>query len=754
MGDTNNHEQNIERIKEALGNPVGCEVTYIEATRTYAIAPQEGQEEVRISTIASVMHNNESIHLFQAFSFSFQKCVFESEILLEGTEIHNVLRFSKCTFNKNVDCIKATFRNFLSFSESTFEQHAFFTWATFSKGTQFLNNMFKGMVDFQSCHFNNETSFSRTIFEQKVSFSKTIFEQKVSFDNIVFHNNANFDNTEFHGEANFNVATFKMETSFLSSIFKKDIQFKGITFDKHVRFDGAEFGDSTKPIEEKSKYIANFLKATFNGEANFSNAHFYIPVDFSNTDFNDYTSFNGVDFWGEVNFMGTHFGGGAYFTSSSFKQNACFQGVTFHSNANFDHVKFQVGEDCESESIADFSGTRFQKTAELNATFGHDANFKGAIFNDNAHFDGAIFRGGTNFNLCHFYQATYFYGAIFQNISQYETLKDIPFYQTNFHSDVYLSSDLFDFEFEHLQTIIDQDKDNERSETKTNKLRQMFRDVKSSFIEEHNYLDAAHYHKMELYCKEIELGYRRDENVEKSGIRDIVDRIQLYCYRATSDHHTDLLLILNYVIFLIALFGVINFCLAIYTSNISFGGIVAKMNDTKNIAIVFSSLIFILFSIYFIFEYCKISNSEFRNSTLTVAILLAVFCYFIPDFALILTIAYYIVACLFVILLFVVILCRFSQKSKYIKKAIFILSYLNVLVMAFVSPSSILPVLGKLLEDKSSETCFSIFENMNIICSIDISTGLATLNLIYMLFLFLLLFSLQKTARKNTIVPN
>ncbi|MDE7173038.1 MAG: hypothetical protein K2N70_01695, partial [Helicobacter sp.] len=124
MGDTNNHEQNIERIKEALGNPVGCKVDYIEATRIYAIAPQEGQEEVRISVVNDIVRDNSTIHLFQDFSFSFQKCVFESEILLER-EIYNVLRFSKCTFNKNVNCINAIFRNLLSFSESTFEQHAF-----------------------------------------------------------------------------------------------------------------------------------------------------------------------------------------------------------------------------------------------------------------------------------------------------------------------------------------------------------------------------------------------------------------------------------------------------------------------------------------------------------------------------------------------------------------------------------------------------------------------------------------------------
>ncbi|MDE7172757.1 MAG: hypothetical protein K2N70_00235, partial [Helicobacter sp.] len=87
-------------------------------------------------------------------------------------------------------------------------------------------------------------------------------------------------------------------------------------------------------------------------------------------------------------------------------------------------------------------------------------------------------------------------------------------------------------------------------------------------------------------------------------------------------------------------------------------------------------------------------------------------------------------------------------------KRTLVISYFIVALMLVFKPSLILPVLGKVLENKTTECCyvddFDIFEY----CLNTTSFPYETLNLIYMLFLFLLLWSLQKTARKNTIVPN
>ena len=577
----------------------------------------------------------------------------------------------------------------LTFTRCTFK------FSNKNKKHDLLIGYFEKPIKFDTCIFKIGIS-AKAIFKEKISFKNSIFECPVYLDGIEFYGGVDFQSTTFRKEADFHGALFgngvvigghentqsnSLESSFFAATFESDVHFEGTHF----------------------YHKADFSNAIFKKTAQFYNAIFERQALFSNVTCSDYINFNNVKFLGEAIFLSTHFGDGTYFTGSSFKQNACFQGVTFHGNANFDQVEFQVGEDYESESIADFSGAHFQKTAELNATFGHDANFKGAIFNDNAYFDGAIFRGGTNFNLCHFYQSTYFYGAIFQNISQYETFKAIPFYQTNFHNDVYLSSDLFDFDFEHLQIIIDQDKDNERSETKANKLRQMFRGVKNSFIEAHNYLDAAHYHKMELYCKEIELGYRRDENVEKSGIRDIVDRIQLMLYRLTSDHHTDLLLILNNVIILIACFGLVNFILNILLNRKYFDFSIQKVFMAIGAFLV--SVIFIFSTLFLILNCWKgfsLSIDWFKNKLQVLKTL------------------------------------KDSLYTKVNFRTYLVLTSYCIMAIVFaVNPSLFLPILGQLLDN-----------------NLYIGFTFASLNIAYAILMFLLIWSLQKTARKNTIVPN
>ena len=652
MADMNNQdiERNIEIIRNALGNPDGCKVDYIEATRTYTIAPQEGQEEVHIGTIDDVMRDNKLVHLFQAFSFSFQKCIFEIEISL-GREIYNVLRFGKCTFNKNINCINTTFRNFLSFSESTFEQHAFFTTATFDKGTQFLNNIFKGMVDFQSCNFNDETSFSRTIFEQKTSFSKAVFKQKVSFDNIIFHDNANFDNTEFHSEASFNVATFKMETSFSSSIFKKDIQFKGITFDKYVRFDGVDFGDSTKPIEEESKYIANFLKATFNNEADFSNAHFYVP---------------------------------AYFLGAHFKERVELSS-TFGHDANFSEVFF--------DDDAEFGEAEFlQKAIFYKSQFKKDAFFSNSIFQE------------ADFSQSKFYQKAYFYGATFQ---------DFPnFLQAIFSGNVNFTNTELDFGFEktrkRIEVLYDKKMNEYNSKEKKNKkepkkyrianeFRDSFRNFKSALIKENSMLDASSYHRVELYCKELELEYRREEKEKNSEFfsRNFIDEIQLMCYRLTSDHHTDLLLILNNVIILIALFGTINFAINYFDMH-SF-----KIEQAINAFI--ACFIFIILAIFLILGCGKLVISF----STTISYVRAFF--------------------------------HEKQHAKICFRAcVVFVSHITTAIILVIKPASLVPIFGKLI-DEDFKKGFPVFTSLSIV---------------YAILMFLLVFSLQKTARKNTIIPN
>lgn len=85
-----------------------------------------------------------------------------------------------------------------------------------------------------------------------------------------------------------------------------------------------------------------------------------------------------------------------------------------------------------------------------------------------------------------------------------------------------------------------------------NDFRDSFRLFKNTFSKEGNLLDASNYHRVELYCKEIEL----DSKLKESWTwRDWIDKWQLRLYRHTSDHHTDLLKIISWVIVAIGVFG-------------------------------------------------------------------------------------------------------------------------------------------------------------------------------------------------------
>ena len=671
MADMNNQDiaGNIETIRNALGNPDGCKITYIEATRTYTIAPQEGQKEVRISVVNDIVHDNSTIHLFEVFSFSFQKCVFEIEISLER-EIYNILRFSKCTFNKNVNCINAIFRNLLSFSESTFEQHAFFSMDTFDKGTQFLNNTFKGMVDFQNCHFNDETSFSRTIFEQKASFSKT----------------------EFNGKANFDNAHFKMETTFSGSNFKEKVQFKETTFDNYAHLDNVQFGDETKSTKEKADYDVNFSIVKFNGKTDFSKANFQYKTYFQSTNFSDYTNFNSVEFVNEADFLGAHFEGGAYFTSSSFKQNACFKAVTFHSNANFDHVKFQVGEDCKSESIADFSGVHFKERAFFTKAHFHKmASFSNVTFDHNAYFDETKFEEEANFQQSEFYMNAHFYGTIFKEIPQRDniTMNDIPnFLQIILNGYINLTNTKqLLLSFEQLKSIIDGNDKKEKDEL-ANEFRNTFKNFKNGLIKDNNLIDASQFHKMELYAKELEASYKKERST-----KDWTEKIQLMLYRLTSDHHTDLLLILNNVFIIIALFSAMNFAINYFD--------IHSLKIGQATEAFIACFTFLMLASLLILDYGKLHIS-FRFS-------------YIQAF--------------------------FHEKQgtkKCFRACVVFVSHITATITLVVKPSSFVPIFGKLIDE-----CFGIN-----------SPTITSLNIVYAILMFLLIWSLQKTARKNTIVPN
>ena len=178
-------------------------------------------------------------------------------------------------------------------------------------------------------------------------------------------------------------------------------------------------------------------------------------------------------------------------------------------------------------------------------------------------------------------------------------------------------------------------------------------------------------------------------------------------YRLTSDHHTDLLLILNNVIFLIAWFGIMNGALNFLFNQDYFDLSIEKI--LMALGAFVACFIFAIITLCFMFGYFKIFFVAYARKRLYCKIRK--------------------------------LRKQFSLKYMYNKyknkNGIFCIAYIITAIMLVAKPALLVPIFGQMIDTKSS-----------------IGFAFASLNIIYAIFMFLLIFSLQKTARKNTIVPN
>lgn len=414
------------------------------------------------------------------------------------------------------------------------------------------------------------------------------------------------------------------------------------------------------------------------------------------------------------------------FINCVFKKSITLQQITFKEILYFLNSTF--------EQEVDFSRSLFKKRVFFSESiFEQNASFEEVIFEHNAYFDETTFNGNANFKQSEFYVNVHFYQTKFKNDREKSEREEPNFKQAIFNGYINLTdTKIFDFNFEQLKLEA-------RTSSGAKDFRNIFKNIKNALIKDSNLIDASHFHKMELYAKELEISYKQ----EKSA-KDWIEQIQLYCYRLTSDHHTNLLLILNHIIFLIALFYVANLGLTLCATDSNFENIIKISNiKIKEICIV---------SLFVGLEICFIFNcfNKIILRIICICILIICVCFFLY-FVYFLNVecCFTILHCVALLLLVCTCILRCLNRNY-----AFLCPYPIVLVMLFSNPSSILPILGKLIENKSAETCFLVIGKVKILCWSGASFASETLNLIYMLFLFLLLWSLQKTARKNTIVPS
>lgn len=446
---------------------------------------------------------------------------------------------------------------------------------------------------------------------------------------------------------------------------------------------------------------------------------------------------------------------GANFSQSIFMQKIDCTEVRFQDFANFTHTTFKDYADfsqCEFEKTANFYGAKFEKAPNFS-----QVQFKGSLNAVNMDLDF----GFTNLKECIIGEFKKYNNIAPQKQGCFQKIK------------------------QRISTKLKKEQANDKKPTITkplthfaNDFRDSFRIFKNALIKENNNLDASEFHKLELYCKEIELGEsihaggvqaQSEEDVRKNTkpFKESIDWFLLKFYRKLSEHHTDLLRVLNNLILLIALYAgfvyIGNFKIDdAKTSSISQqlskdsireSSFIQEYSLSLQLVLIILLILFVAFAIYLVFKLKLLIHIKTTFKIILAGIM--------KDFWLLLKILSVILS-IFCIITFIVLQFETNNRSSILVNifgfCLFIILYLwlvcldsiflryIVVIVAYIVASVSLgdniailnPLLGKLISDKEP-----------------INDPLFTaITLAYTILTLLVLFSLQKTARKNSIVPS
>ncbi|HEB9287071.1 TPA: pentapeptide repeat-containing protein [Campylobacter coli] len=433
--------------------------------------------------------------------------------------------------------------------------------------------------------------------------------------------------------------------------------------------------------------------------------------------------------------------------------------------------------DCTFEENVISYNIKFKSNVVIaRCSFNKKLYFEANTFCNSSNFE-RNFYNYASFEKSHFEKSTTFYNSTFNGLN---------FSQAVFNENLNMVNAKLNFTFSNLEEKIKQEcnnfnKKNEQDEKPldeiANDFRDSFRTFKSALIKDNNALDASNFHKCELYCKEIELKEswnKKGENVKNmtdlekniSRIRDFVDFLLLGFYRKLCDHHTDFLKVFNNLVLLIVLYALF-FLGFIWLHD-------DELKDTREILTLFE--FFDRFKSYFeigsvicvifgcgLFVY-KLKSYEAKNNTSKKQKIN--FIYIINDFWNLIKSLFFaiFISCMFYILLFKFIgfflnldkdfgyslfinilfislyICLVYTKSLFFGRyVVLVLSHIGFFIILIKQPSIIHPLIGKIANEADKSFNYP---------------SLMVLNILYTILLALVLFSLQKTARKNSIVPS
>ncbi|AJD06081.1 hypothetical protein UPTC16712_0562 [Campylobacter lari RM16712] len=280
----------------------------------------------------------------------------------------------------------------------------------------FIDCIFKNQIIARRFSFHRKVSFIQCIFKKKVDFSGTIFNNQVDFGLTKFESEARFINTKFLAEYtnqenienNFREAVFKGKTSFARAEFKARVDFGIARFESEARFINTKF---LAEYTNQENIENNFREAVFKGKTSFARAEFKARVDF-----------NMARFEGEVRFIETKFL--AEYTNQENIENN-FREAVFKGKTSFDKAEFKARVDF---SIACFEGeARFIETkflAEYTNQENIENNFREAVFKGKTSFDKAEFKARVDFRIaCFEGEASFINTSFFKNTIKFSEVE-------------------------------------------------------------------------------------------------------------------------------------------------------------------------------------------------------------------------------------------------------------------------------------------------------------------------------------------
>lgn len=640
------------------------------------------------------------------FNFYFKNCEFQGIPVRSAMEDWSNYSISFGSDLKNVSFYRCKFLQLVIFNQS--EIYASFDQCYFIKGILCESSTgicFKKAL-FNRCRFYKTADFSKVKFDCNCDFS-SIVVCDANFSNAIFTNKALFSSAKFVG-ANFVSSTFEEDAVFNNTKFRCVANFNELKFKKNTSFSKSNFYK-----------IANFTRASFGtSEENFE-------IDFKDCQFKDKSIFSNARFYDSAYFNHTTFEKEVDFHESEFNKIICFYGVVFQKPFNFSHATFREGVNLVNIKI-DFT----------------------------------------------------FYDL--QDFIEEKIEEKIPKYKSNVS---WIKRFLSFGRRDTKKYINDRGRSFEREKI-ANDYRDSFRVLKNVLIKDNNILDASTFHKLELYCKEIALVGAIDKgkkakvyndtykNLEK--VKDIFDRLQLAFYRHLSDHHTSLLRVVNnFFIILMTYFLIIGFLFSEFVGkndkSIALGAIknfIVSESYIKH----FIAIILILFSVFLfysiVYSFITIvqyfSPNRFKDTVKK-----------IKKFILkILKVAFeelrktikFLQFVIIMLILFIVICCGedfFGIKANALDIILFLI-LASIPVFLILLDGIFIRIL-LILATYITFLCIFLqniplyFEKMNVF-KLDFYCVEEPLFYIvilaHMLLQAIVLFSLQKTARKNSIIPS